>query len=100
MPGERGVTGTITVDVDDVEAMDADGTLGSTLMHEMGHVLGIGTLWENGNWAADTSWSVRERPIRGSKGQAATSEWRALGGSGFVPLESGGGAGTTEAHWE
>lgn len=99
MPGERGVTGTITVDVDDVEAMDADGTLASTLMHEMGHVLGIGTLWENGNWGSRHLLVGTGTSDPRFKGQAATSEWRALGGSGFVPLESGGGAGTTEAHW-
>src|SRR5262249_55844880 len=33
----------------DLAEMEADGTLGSVILHEMGHVLGIGTIWTEKN---------------------------------------------------
>ena len=48
----------------------------------------------------------RKRLIQGagtsnptSNGLNAVREWRALGGSGNVPIENTGGAGTRDGHW-
>ena len=38
--------GTVTIDSADIASMATNGTLMNTVMHEMGHVLGIGSLWE------------------------------------------------------
>ena len=35
----------MTFDTDDLKKMQADGTLNDVITHEMGHVLGIGTIW-------------------------------------------------------
>ena len=35
----------MTFDTADLQAMEANGTLVDVITHEMGHVLGIGTIW-------------------------------------------------------
>ena len=37
--------GVMTFDTDDLKKMQSDGTLNDVITHEMGHVLGIGTVW-------------------------------------------------------
>lgn len=37
-------TGDMQFDTADLSAMEADGTLNDVIMHEMGHVIGIGTI--------------------------------------------------------
>src|SRR4051812_41608405 len=39
------IHGTMCFDSADLNAMEATGTLWEVIMHEMGHVLGIGTIW-------------------------------------------------------
>ncbi len=69
----------------------------STVLHEMGHVLGFGTLWDN-----------RDDLVAGENtstptyiGANALREYnRIFGGNETgVPLESGGGPGTRGSHW-
>ncbi|KAI9030231.1 hypothetical protein DFJ74DRAFT_655939 [Hyaloraphidium curvatum] len=40
------VTGSMRFDSADLDSMATDGILEAVILHEMGHVLGIGTLWE------------------------------------------------------
>jgi Leishmanolysin len=86
--------GAMSFDSADLAAMEEEGTLDDVIAHEMGHVLGIGTLW------------TRKRLLTGSGtrdprfvGPAAAAEYGALGGAGGVPVENTGGAGTREGHW-
>jgi hypothetical protein len=71
-----------------------------TILHEMGHVLGIGTLWGTlGITTAnttDTSCDANPR-YTGTNGLA---EWTTYGGAGNIPLETTGGTGTCEGHWK
>ena len=39
--------GTMEFDTADLAAMEANGSLFFVIMHEMGHILGIGTLWSS-----------------------------------------------------
>ncbi len=76
-------TGMMEFDVADLEYMVERGILGEVIEHEMGHVLGIGTLW------------AREGLISGDTyiGQAGINAFNALGGLGnSVPLSDSG-------HW-
>jgi hypothetical protein len=81
----------------------ADFTAGSTLakdtiLHEMGHVLGIGTLWSTlGIILGNTTTGCDTTYYTGSNGLA---EWITFGGTGNIPLETGGGTGTCEGHWK
>jgi Ca2+-binding RTX toxin-like protein len=88
------VYGQMTFDVADVAGMFASGIWTNVILHEMGHVLGIGTLWDSlhlKNGAGD---------YIGAHGLA---EYRALTGNPSatsVPIEHDGGSGTAGAHWD
>ncbi|CAM9399041.1 unnamed protein product, partial [Laminaria digitata] len=36
------LTGTMTFDIDDIASMEEDGTFEGVILHEMGHVIGVG----------------------------------------------------------
>lgn len=86
--------GEMTFDSADLDAMETDGTLDDVITHEMGHVLGIGTLWAPKGLLAG---SGTDDPT--FTGAGAVAEYAALGGTGDVPVENTGGAGTAEGHW-
>ena len=85
--------GLMEFDTDDLEMLQGQGRLGDVILHEMGHVLGLG-----GNWLLN---GLIDNPLfdphyTGAVGVAA---YRELGGSGPVPLEDEGGLGTMWGHW-
>ncbi|MEZ5774976.1 MAG: leishmanolysin-related zinc metalloendopeptidase [Hyphomicrobiaceae bacterium] len=85
--------GVMFFDSADVASMHSGGTLTDVVLHEMGHVLGFGTLW---------SYLGLSSGIRYT-GAHALTEYRSLtgdSGATFVPLENGGGPGTAYSHWE
>lgn len=93
--------GVMEFDEADLEDMAKQGLLNRLILHEMGHVLGFGTLWD----------FKRSLVVGGSLGGPcgaapvfvganALREWKALGGSGKVPLENTGGLGTCNSHWQ
>ncbi|MFC5947826.1 leishmanolysin-related zinc metalloendopeptidase [Pseudonocardia lutea] len=86
--------GRMQFDTADLAQMERDGTLDDVITHEMGHVLGIGTLWSR---LGLLSGSGTDDPV--FTGTGAVAEWAALGGSGAVPVENTGGPGTREGHW-
>jgi Ca2+-binding RTX toxin-like protein len=84
--------GVMQFDSADIAQMAANGTLTNVILHEMGHVLGIGTIWDD----------LDLRTSFGFTGQHALAEYRALTGNPgatSVPLETGGGSGTAGSHW-
>lgn len=89
--------GVMEFDTGDLERMEKDGSLEDVIVHEMGHVLGMGTLWEQmglleGAGTANPRFT----------GTNAMSEFAALAGLDEptpVPVENRGGAGTREGHW-
>ncbi len=91
-----GVTsyGIMQFDSADVASFD----LNAIIQHEMGHVLGIGTLWTRFSLVNYTSTSCPTTPRY--TGASARSEWNALGGTGDIPVEDGGGSGTRCGHWD
>jgi hypothetical protein len=99
--GERAAShlpylGFIQLDTADVAAMQTDGSLLGVLEHEMGHVLGFGTIWtDRGLLAGSGTGSPR------FTGHWATVEYNALFGTSAsgVPVESTGGSGTALSHW-
>jgi len=57
--------GIMSFDTADLARMQADGTLNDVITHEMGHVLGIGTIWERKACS-----SARAAPTRPSQASA------------------------------
>ena len=77
--------------------MEASGILKDVILHEMGHVLGIGTLWGVKNLLDVTD---AANPLY--VGTNGLREYRTLAGSASatgVPVENPGGSGTAGSHW-
>lgn len=88
--------GIMSFDTADLAAMDAAGTLNDVITHEMGHVLGIGTLWEHKRLLKRAG---KSNPS--FVGEGAMKEYRLIRGGRRrqVPVENSGGPGTRDGHW-
>jgi hypothetical protein len=89
------VVGHLKLDQADLQHMEAIGTLDDVVLHEIGHVLGIGTLWPTKNLL--TGAGTEDPQFVGTFGIAA---YRGMGGlDATVPVEGTGETGTKEGHW-
>jgi len=96
------VLGVMKFDTADLDVLESSGLLQPVILHEMGHVLGYGTIWTDKNLLADPSLTGGTDPH--FTGAQAISAFNAVGGSNYtasakVPVENTGGAGTADAHW-
>lgn len=88
--------GTMMFDTADLAAMEAQGTLVDVITHELGHVLGVGTLWERKGLLRGLD---GPNPVFvGTRARAAYGQLRGTPPRD-VPVENEGGAGTRGAHW-
>jgi len=105
VPGDLTVIGRMQFDVDDVEALEQEGSLPKVILHEMGHVLGFGTLWDGLGLLADPSEPDPTPPLADTHftGAQAIAAFDEAGGAdytgGKVPVMNVGGAGTVNSHW-
>lgn len=86
--------GVMEFDQDDVASMFASGIWTNVILHEMGHILGFGTLWDTLHLKNGAGNYI---------GAHALAEYRTLSGNPSatsVPVEHGGGSGTAGAHWD
>jgi hypothetical protein len=92
------VAGIMEFDVSDLAFMQRAGTLASVILHEMGHVLGIGTLWKDRNLLRGSGTNNPEYT-----GIYAMHEYAKLRDNVKtprpIPVENTGGPGTAEGHW-
>lgn len=87
------VYGVMKFDTADVADLQSEGDFDAVILHEMGHVLGFGTVWATrGLVGAGTG-----NPT--FTGATALGAWQAIGGAGAVPVEGLGGSGTADSHW-
>jgi Leishmanolysin len=88
--------GIMSFDTADLAQMQSNGTLLDVITHEMGHVVGIGTIWTNKGLLVGGTTS---NPT--FKGTNAKTEYGILKGTGpvAVPVENIGGPGTRNSHW-
>jgi Leishmanolysin len=88
--------GRMQFDTADLAGMQANGTLNDVITHEMGHVLGVGTIWSIKGLLAGSGTS---NPT--FKGTNAKKAYGVLKGTGPapVPVENTGGPGTANSHW-
>ena len=90
--------GIMSFDTADLAEMQKDGTLTDVITHEMGHVLGIGTVWTNKKLLKGVG-SANPTFI----GPNAMAEYGKLKGRSVgptpVPVENRGGGGTRDSHW-
>lgn len=91
------VIGVMRFDLEDITELSANGRLAPVVLHEMMHVMGLGSLWRDFLAGSGT----QDPRFTGSK---AAAECLAAGGMGYcsdgrVPVENTGGSGTAEVHW-
>lgn len=88
--------GKMAFDTADLQKMQQDGTLGDVIAHEMGHVLGIGTVWSSKGLLKGAG---NSNPT--FTGKNAMKEYGVLrkGKAKAVPVENTGGQGTADSHW-
>ncbi|MDH3224640.1 MAG: Ig-like domain-containing protein [Gemmatimonadota bacterium] len=103
--------GGMAFDNADLPNLEASGNLESTVRHEMGHVLGIGTLWGQGFFdllvnPSDTAFGGTLGADAHFNGPLAIAAFNGAGGSGYpdakVPVENDAdtyGSGSLDGHW-
>jgi PKD repeat protein len=100
--------GGMRFDTADLATLESRGQLGDVMLHELGHVLGIGTVWQLAGLAEDLT-DPAPAPINDSwfSGAFATSAFLAIGGDEYddgpiVPIENDNVAfseGSLNRHW-
>lgn len=100
--GKLPVAGVMQFDRADLQSLESQGSLGSLILHEMGHVLGIGTVWSELGLLQNPS-TATSSPDTHFSGAGAIDGFVAVGGTTYpgmkVPVENTGGAGTRNSHW-
>ena len=93
----QNLMGMMLFDEDDCDRLIDEGIFGSTVLHEMFHVLGFGSLWPYYGFLVDGGTTNPQY-----NGSLATLEaYRNVGGTGdLIPLENRGSPqGTRDSHW-
>jgi hypothetical protein len=98
------LVGIIQLDTADLAPLETAGELVEVMTHEMGHVLGYGTLWDS----QDLNLLVGPAASGGLDphfvGAQAITAFDGIGGVNYtggaaVPVENTGGPGTADGHW-
>ena len=98
------VLGVMIFDTADVAVLEGNGKFDEVVLHEMGHVLGFGTIWSS----SFLNLLVGPASLGGTDphfiGVQAITGFNRSGGTGYtggqkVPVEATGGPGTRDSHW-
>jgi uncharacterized protein YjdB len=98
------IIGLMRFDDADVAGLLARGQLNEVILHEMGHVIGIGTLWQNFHLLVNPSTPGGQTLDTHYIGAGGLAGFDLIGGITYtgslkVPVENQGGAGTINGHW-
>lgn len=102
IPGYLTLVGDMTFDIADMPALESNNILKPVILHEMGHVLGFGSLW---TYVTPSLLTFGTTDSTYFNGPTAISRYNTAGGSiAFpslyaVPVENTGGPGTQDGHW-
>jgi hypothetical protein len=101
--GDLPGVGIMVFDSDDLGPMEQLGILADVAVHEMGHVIGFGGVWNQAGLLADPSLPPDNGTDPHFTGAQAISAFNAAGGSTYsgakVPVENMGGPATADSHW-
>lgn len=96
--------GIMKFDVADMARLSSEGTLEKVILHEMGHVLGIGTRWTTFGLLYPSNCKDDLQALPKFLGTSANSTMLAIDPTGSlgnkIPVEEGYGNGTRCAHWD
>lgn len=94
--------GAMSFDSADLAILESGGLLSDVVLHEMGHVLGIGTLWSSSGVGLPGFQELYVANSGQYTGAAALAAWQtefSQPAATYVPVELGGGGGTANGHW-
>ncbi len=98
--------GTMRFDVADLDRLAGNGQLEDVILHEMGHVLGLGTLWGTKGFLQNAASAGQQAPGPDThfNGPLAIAAFDDAGGSSRtagqkVPVQNVGNAGSINGHW-
>jgi hypothetical protein len=102
--GNLPVIGRMRFDIADLDNIQQSGQLTNVIVHEMGHVLGVGTLWEEFGFLQNPSIVGGPALDTFHNGPNAIQGFNAIGGNTYtqgnkVPVENQFAAGTINSHW-
>ena len=89
--------GIMQFDNADLQELEDSGELLDVIIHEMGHVLGIGTLWQSLGLIQGSGTNNPE--FRGANAMREYGILKNINSPTLVPLANTGGTGTAEGHW-
>lgn len=98
------LVGVMVFDLQDLDDLESSGQLGETALHEFGHVMGFGSVWDPPDVFQLPPWIVG---AGGSdpyfNGPLARQAFDDAGGTNYsgqkVPVENTGDSGTRDSHW-
>ena len=98
------ILGAIRLDEVDVGRMEANGVLLPVVVHEIAHVLGFGTSWDDHGLLRNPSLPANLGADTHFTGPLATAAFDAAGGAGYtggakVPVENRSEQGSSDGHW-
>jgi len=96
-PGNIPILGIMSLNSSTLASIDSSGLLDDVILHEMGHLLGFGTVWDLDGLVHDTT--TDDPWFSGANAQAAFHRALPVYSDKIVPVEAGGGEGTTFSHW-
>lgn len=94
--------GAMEFDSADVTTMVSSNMFYAVVLHEMAHVLGVGTLWSYETDLNGTTYHLYDPGTGQYDGPNALAAWRSefdRPDDTYVPVELGGGTGTADGHW-
>ena len=96
--GRFTIVGVMRFDADDIGGLIASGRLNDVILHEMLHVVGVGTNWMNK--ALITGAGTGDPRFTGTLGITGCNNAGGIAQCTLgVPVENTGGAGTVDSHW-
>lgn len=97
--GRLPIVGRMRFDTADLDNLESTGRLEAVILHEMGHVLGIGTIWSSLGLLIGSGSSDPWFNGPASRGAFAMSAVPRVFAGNTVPVEATGGSGTAFSHW-
>jgi hypothetical protein len=97
------IVGSVEFDEADLVRLEATGDMSQVVVHEMGHILGLGSIWRARGLLQDPSLPDNSGADTHFNGANAIAAFDAAGGASFtgskVPVENMAGPGSGDTHW-
>ncbi|MGM0585592.1 MAG: leishmanolysin-related zinc metalloendopeptidase [Pseudomonadota bacterium] len=95
--------GSFFFDADDVDRYESDGRFDDVALHEMGHLMGFGSIWgyqgQTADYDGDLRFTGENATLAYNAEFASIADSDPLSAYG-VPIETDGGSGTAGKHWD